>query len=119
MVNIPTGALILMLTLLLAWASYRYVEQPARRSDAPASRIFARYYVMPAGVILVASLIAIYPDRIGITLVSEGYRRRLEQMRVETQPAFLSESVCQRQRVVPKDVLREATGINALHDEAG
>jgi len=98
------GAAMLAATLLIAWASYRYVEQPARASPAPPLRIFARYYVAPVAVLLAASLIVIYPERAGITLASDEYRRRLDEMRNWARPASDADSACQRMRVRPSDL---------------
>lgn len=104
-VSVEAGGAILLLTLLLAWISYRCVEQPARRSEAPARRIFATHYIVPAGMMLVVCMLAIYPGRFGITLGLQEYRHRLAELRRETQPAYMSPSVCQRVRLQLEDTV--------------
>ena len=101
------GAVVLALTLLLAWISYLYVEQPARRSRAPVFRVIAKQYVVPAGTVMMFALGTVYADRIGIALPSEAYRAHLADIRNQTRPAFLFEWVCQRQRILKKDMLDE------------
>lgn len=115
--TMPVSAVMFVLILLLAWGSYRFVEQPARRSVAPAWHVFARYYVAPAGAVFIVCLAAIYLERIGIAIASEGYRQQLERMRSETQPAYLSESICQRQRILLKDIVdaRCVLGAQSTH----
>jgi peptidoglycan/LPS O-acetylase OafA/YrhL len=103
-IGVVAGPVLLGATLLLAWISYRYVEQPARRSTAPALRIFAAHYVAPAAVLLTVSLIAMYPERAGIALATQGYRRRLAELRRQTLPALGFDDVCQHRRVRPMDV---------------
>ena len=98
-----------MLTLLLAWISYLYIEQPARRSKDPPIQLIARQYMLPGGALLVLALSAIYPDRIGIPFPTANYQENLAHIRDETRPAYSFEWVCQRQRVMKKDLLDERT----------
>jgi peptidoglycan/LPS O-acetylase OafA/YrhL len=107
------GVTILVLTLLLARLSYRYVEQPARRTKAPALQVFLRQYIVPAGAIAMFALVAIYGDRLGVHLRSQSYRTQLQHIRGESRPAFLYDYVCQRQRVVEADTRNERCVLGA------
>ena len=82
---------IFTLTFLLSWATFRYVEQPARRSRASAFRVIARQYVMPAGLLAAATLCLIYPARVGLSLSSPAYAAQLSAIRKHSSPAFMSE----------------------------
>lgn len=112
------GAAILVLTLLLARLSYRYVEQPARRTKAPALQVFMRQYVVPAGAVALFSMIAIYGDRHGVHLRSQEYRAQLEHIRSENRPAFLYDYVCQRQKIVEADTRNERCVLGAEGSDA-
>ena len=95
--GIVTGFALLAATLLFAWLSYRYVEQPARRTRAAPSSIFVRrQYVVPAGAIGALALGIIYGDRVWPALRKTPYRVELAAVRDQTRPAFDYPYVCQR-----------------------
>lgn len=97
------GATILLLTLLLAWLTYRLVEQPARRIDWPASRVLAGQYFLPAGTLGIVALVAMYSDGYALRALSSDYRTRLTAVRAEMRAAHNHEYVCQRQRLTQRD----------------
>ena len=98
-IGILAGAILFTLTLLLAWLSYRFVEQPARRSKASLGRTFVRQYVVPAGVIGASALAVIYADRMWPSLLNSTYRTRLTAMEEQSRPAWEYPYVCQRNRL--------------------
>lgn len=98
------AAIIFAVTLLLAWSSYRFIEQPTRRSPAPLVRVLMQQYVLPAGAIMTVALAVIHPEVLGMSIGSESYRMRLKTARDETRPAYDFDWVCQRQRIQPDDV---------------
>ena len=102
--GIAAGFALLAATLLLAWLSYRYVEQPARRTRAAPRSIFVRQYVVPAGAIGACALGIIYGDRVWPSLRKTPYRAELVAVRDQTRPAYDYPYVCQRQRVEAGDV---------------
>ena len=102
-----TALVMFALTLGMAWLSYRYLEEPLRRSTAPAQRVFVVQYGLPAGAIAIIALVCMYPSRLGITLTSPGYQARLEAVQNRTRPAYELDWVCQRQRLVAADVTNE------------
>lgn len=99
--NVPmspiVGAGAVVATFVLAQLTYRFVEGPARRSEAPALRLFARQFLAPAFVIGACALVAMKLD--GYTLRSGEYRAQLAQLREKNQAAFSASYVCQVQRM--------------------
>jgi peptidoglycan/LPS O-acetylase OafA/YrhL len=107
-VTLLAGSLIFVTTLSLAAITYRWVELPARRSTSGASRIIVQQYLLPGGAIVGAALITIYPAKFGIaTMYSPAYLKKLEEVRATSRPAYLDDSVCQRQQVVTADTRNE------------
>jgi peptidoglycan/LPS O-acetylase OafA/YrhL len=100
-----TGFALLAATLLLAWLSYRYVEQPARRTRAAPSSIFMRQYFVPAAAIGACALGVTYGDRVWPSLLETPYRTRLVLLRDQTRPAYEYSYVCERQRVAVSDIV--------------
>lgn len=93
------GLSLFIATGALAWLSYRFVEQPARRAGGSARRVFALQFFVPAAVLLAVALVLVYPQRFGVELESAHYSARLAALRAATQPAFLAEPVCQFQSI--------------------
>jgi len=101
----PVAGLVMgVLTFVLAWWSYEFVEQPARRSKASLPRVFTTQYVLPAGALLGAALFLMYPHLTGLPLRSQAYGERLAATRDATRPAYDYDWVCQRQEVTSGDL---------------
>jgi hypothetical protein len=98
------GASVFVLTLALAWLTHRYVETPARRSEASALSVVLRQYLAPASVLVVLSLVAMRLDGFGPRWFDDEYRAALIGLREDTKPAYLHDYVCQRERLTPRDV---------------
>lgn len=92
-------------TIALAWLSYRYIEQPARRATLPFAKIAWRQYAAPAGVLAVLAVAARLSDGYGPRVLVPGLRDRLAAAEIETQAAFESPYVCQRVQVSQPDLL--------------
>ena len=75
-----TGLAVFAATLFLAWITYRFVEQPARRSQAPAGKVIFSQYLMPATVLGCLSLSAMYLDGYGVRFFSETYKAELRDL---------------------------------------
>lgn len=100
-VSALAGLLLFIATGALAWLSYRFVEQPARRAGGSAQRVFALQFFLPASALLVIALVLVYPQRFGVELESPHYTAQLAALRAATQPAFLAAPVCQFQAITP------------------
>ena len=99
-----SGLALLALTLLLAWLSYRFVEQPARRMKASFKHIFLRQYFVPAAVLGSLCLVLIYADRAWPSRRRTPYRQTLATFRAELLPAHAYSYVCQRQKLSLADL---------------
>ena len=102
-ISIAVGTTIFVLTFLLAWLSYRFIEQPARRTEAGWQRVFIRQYALPAAVIGAIAVGALALQGYGVRYFSD-YKHELAAARVERYPAYRFNYVCQRQRLTPKDI---------------
>jgi len=103
-VSAPVGVVAFFLTLLLAWLSYKLVEQPARRARGTLVQVFARQYCVPAGCLAVLSVGAMKIDGYGLRWWSAEYHAKLEGVREQGQSALDADYVCQRQRLTVADL---------------
>ena len=101
--NFVAGAILFALTIILAWLTYRYVEQPTRHSSGSLLRVFVRQYAVPGGVLVALAFVAIYSPRFGVSLHTAHYQRRLSDTQTQTRPAYQFSWVCQRQRFTLAD----------------
>jgi len=102
-IGFTVGTTIFVLTFLLAWLSYRFIEQPARRTTASWQRVFIRQYVLPAAFIGAIAVGALSLRGYGVRYFSD-YKRVLAATRMERYPAYRFTYVCQRQRLTSKDI---------------
>ena len=98
------GAAMGILTFLLAWLSYQFVEQPARRSKAPLLRVVTAQFLLPAGALFALAMVMMYASVLAIPFHSRRYQERLTAARDATKPAYDYDWVCQRQLVTSADL---------------
>jgi peptidoglycan/LPS O-acetylase OafA/YrhL len=103
-VGVVAGVILLGLTLLLAWLSHRFVEEPARRSTASFGDVLLRHYALPASAIAALALGVIYADRVWPASLHTAYRTRLAAMREQGVPTWKSPYICQRHILSLADV---------------
>lgn len=99
-----SGFVIFLLTLLLAWLSYRYVEQPARKTQLSVLKTTVYQYGVPAGVVGIFALGFSYADKLGLPLNSDNYLAQLSDIRGQTRPAYEFDFVCQRMLLSKDDL---------------
>jgi peptidoglycan/LPS O-acetylase OafA/YrhL len=99
------GGVIFVLTLALAWLTYRFVEQPTRQSSASLSGVFVRQYAVPAGALMALSLVAIVSPRLGVWMHAAEYQRLSKAEQTQARPAYEFPWVCQRQVITQSDIL--------------
>jgi len=112
-VGMIAGTVIFMLSLLLAWLTYRYVERPARLSQASMRLIILRQYIAPAGVLACVALGAWEIDGFGIRWTSNDFKNQLAALHQETQPAAFYDYVCQRWKITRADMQDEHCVVGA------
>jgi peptidoglycan/LPS O-acetylase OafA/YrhL len=112
-IGLFAGVTLFGLTLLLAWLTFRFVEQPARHVTSSALIVFTRQFVMPAGVLFAIALGSIYIDRIWPAHMQNSYRQQLAGLRDQTRPAFSYDYVCQRQKITAEDTDNEHCVVGA------
>ena len=72
-----SGLAVIGVTLVLAWATYRYVEQPARQSPHAFRRVFLTHLAVPSMAVAVAAVVIIKHERFGFDIHSAAYRAAL------------------------------------------
>jgi len=87
-VGASAGGVIFVLSLLQTWMTYRYVERPARLSNASTALIFLRQYLGPAGALACVALGAWKIDGFGLRWLSDDYKTQLAAIRQETRAAY-------------------------------
>jgi peptidoglycan/LPS O-acetylase OafA/YrhL len=102
-VTIAQGVVLFVLTLVLAWLSYYFVEQPARRSKESVWRVIVYQYVLPAGSLAVVALAIQYNGGYGFRSIAAGYMQRLSALRESSSPAFAATYVCQKGLIRQED----------------
>lgn len=102
-IDLQIGTLLFILTLLLATASYYWVERPTRRYQGTAIQVILYQYVTPTSVLLALSF----------TLVmTRGYflhnnANQYANLSSTTKPAYAFNYVCQKWELTDNDLLNE------------
>lgn len=95
---------IFAMTMLLAWASYLYVETPGRRLARGSIQVITLLYIVPCGLVGVIALASMKLDGYGLRWFSEDYKLQLAKLRDATKPAYEYDYVCQSQVLTYNDV---------------
>jgi peptidoglycan/LPS O-acetylase OafA/YrhL len=102
-----SGLAVIGVTLVLAWATYRYVEQPARQSSHAFRRVFLTHLAVPSMAVAVAAVVIIKHERFGFDIHSAAYRAALRDADGRTAAPKESWS-CQANSLVRADLVRTA-----------
>ena len=102
----------LVTTLALAWLSYRFVEQPARRSTLTLRRTALRMAVVPLTLIGSAVGVLVLTSGMGPWTLTD-YPERLRPMLTNARPATAASYVCQKGILRVADVEDRACVVNA------
>lgn len=100
-----SGTAVFLLTFLLAWFTYRFVETPGRNWRQPALQIVIKQYVIPSSVVLVLALISMKFDGYGLRWFSDEYKNKLASLKYEIRPANELDYVCQSKIATPFDTI--------------
>lgn len=98
-IDFISGTAIFILTMLLAYVSFRFLETPLRHSNKSFLKVLFSYFLIPTGATAVIAVAAMKFDGYGLRALSEEYRVTLEALRDENRPAYYYDYVCQTQVV--------------------
>lgn len=107
-ISLTVGAGVLAITFILAWATYRYVEQPGRRVNYGFLAVAGRMLAVPGLAIFAIGAASMKLDGYGPRWFSPNYKQQLATVQDQVKPAFQYEYVCQRQRVNSRDLANPA-----------
>jgi len=107
------GSMIFLLTILLAWLSYLYVERSARLSTRSAIQVFAYQYVVPVLALSFIALVAIKVDGYSLRWTSKDYKASLAAVQNSTRPAYEYDYVCQKFHITANDVKNDKCIVGA------
>ncbi|MES9957575.1 MAG: acyltransferase family protein [Sedimenticola sp.] len=102
-IDLLIGVALFALTMLLATASYYWVEIPTRRYQGTASQVIVKQYIMPAGALLTLSV---------AVLVTRGYflhnnAHLYASLQGQTKPAYAYDYVCQKWELTDQDLVAD------------
>lgn len=102
--GVLAGFALLTLTFLLAWLTYLYVEQPAKR--IPARRWAACYasFVACSFALAVVASTFYFSDRLFPSLSQSSYSQQLAKARAQNLPAAQSDVICLRKELTANDL---------------
>lgn len=104
-IHLLSGSVILTSTLLLAWLTYKYVEQPLRKTSYGALQVFIRQYCLPAGALALLAVLAMKLDGYGVRWFSEDYKNSLSAAQQHLRYRSDYDYVCMRKLVIADDVI--------------
>lgn len=117
-VSVPAAIVIFALTIGLAWATFAFVEQPARRARLQFRAILTRQFIVPATALAAIALTAIYADRLWPDRTHSAYRQQLASLREQAKPASSFAYVCQRQHLTHDDATDARCVLGATASDA-
>lgn len=94
---------IALLTAVLAWASWRWIERPARRSTASLGAVFRRQWLLPSAAVVALAAFAIATGGKGPRILSSTYDAELSSLRDRSVLAVHAGIACDRKRLREKD----------------
>jgi peptidoglycan/LPS O-acetylase OafA/YrhL/lysophospholipase L1-like esterase len=103
-INLLSGSLILISTLFLAWLTYKYVEQPLRKTQYNAMQVFIRQYCIPAGTLALFAVVAMKLDGYGLRWFSADYKASLSAAQQHLRYRSDYDYVCMKDLVIADDV---------------
>jgi peptidoglycan/LPS O-acetylase OafA/YrhL len=99
-INLWTGSALFTLTLLLATASYYWVERPTRRYKGTAVQVIVNQYIIPAGALLALSVAVVATGGYFLHYNADQY----DALQRKTKPANDYDYVCQRSELSDQDL---------------
>lgn len=111
-----SGSAIFIITMLIAYISFRFVETPLRHSNKSFFKVLLSYFLIPTCATAVLAVVAMKLDGYGLRALSEEYQVNLEALRDENRPAYHYDYVCQT-LLVKKDDTNNLDCVVNNHEE--
>ena len=102
--GIAAATLMLEATLLLAWLTHRFVEQPLRRVQWPPREVATRLLLLPGACVAAMATFVIATGGYGLEGANGPYARQLAAVRMPSRPTSDFDYVCQRDRIRAGDL---------------
>lgn len=97
------GVTVFLVTLLLAYLTYRFIETPFRNSSASFNKIFTRFFILPALALGVLVVFIQNTDGLGVRYWTP-YRLIHQDLVSQTKAAFEYDYVCQKPELSNNDI---------------
>lgn len=101
---------------LLSWASYRYIEQPFRRSQRAFKPLVWRQWVLPATGVFAVSLFFYGTGGLGLYTFNSDFRQHYEKVGGGLDPASKAPYVCQYGTVAEAEMANPDCAINSANE---
>lgn len=102
--NLISGTIIFLLTILLAWITYRYVEQPGRKFSGLSWKKIFGPYVAASAVLFFVALFCAYSGTFSQKPWNADYQKQLTNIQDTNRPANELDYVCQRKKIEQTDI---------------
>jgi peptidoglycan/LPS O-acetylase OafA/YrhL len=102
--GIAAATLLLEATLLLAWLTHRFVEQPLRRVQWQPRQVATRLLLLPGACVAGMATLLLATGGYGIEGADGHYARQLAAVRMPSRPTSDFDYVCQRDRISARDL---------------
>jgi len=101
----PIAKLVIaLLTAALSWASWRWIEIPARRSSEPLRAVLLRHWAGPSAAVVALATFAISTGGLGPRILDRGFAAELARLRERDRLAGHAGLACDRKRLVERDL---------------
>ena len=97
-IHLLTGVFTFLLTLLLAWATYQYIERPTRMYNGTALKVFSYQFAIPASVLIIFTIAIMLTNGFFLHWNAKLYREAQNL----TLPAYKYDYVCQEWEITDK-----------------
>lgn len=101
---------------LISWASYRFIEQPFRRSAEPFRPLVLRQWVLPSAGLFAIGLFFYSTSGLGLYLFNADFRHQYEMVGGGQEPASRADYVCQHGTVTQVEMTAPECIVNSTNE---
>ena len=114
-VTIYSGIVLFILTIFISHLSYKYIEQPFRKTDKTFCIILLSYFIIPALVLAVMTIIFIKLDGYGVRTFYGDYEHKYKTLMKKTSAASGGSSVINPEFIDDNNKILLIGDSNAAH----